>query len=139
MKVLVQNLNNIIDINFYPNEKTRLSNLKHRPIGIGVQGLADTFFKMDLAFTSDEAKDVNKRIFETIYYAALEKSYEISYERSESMKYLKDEYNYGNWRFNSDNPCETKYTIENITAASSSQILKEEHKLKEYLEKYKPI
>ena len=77
-KVLTNNLNSVIDVNFYPTEKTRLSNMRHRPIGIGVQGLADTFVLMDLPFLSDEAKEVNKLIFETIYHAALEKSNEIS-------------------------------------------------------------
>ena len=82
-KVLVENLNNIIDINYYPTIKTQRSNFKHRPIGIGVQGLADVFFKMNLSFTSDEAQKINKLIFETIYYATLVKSNEISKERSE--------------------------------------------------------
>jgi ribonucleotide reductase alpha subunit len=77
-KVVTSNLNRVIDINFYPTEKTRRSNLLHRPIGIGVQGLADTFILMDLAFHSDEAKTVNKLIFETIYHAALERSNEIA-------------------------------------------------------------
>ena len=77
-KVVTNNLNRVIDINFYPTEKTRTSNMKHRPIGIGVQGLADTFVLMDIPFHSDEAKEVNKLIFETIYHAALEKSNEIS-------------------------------------------------------------
>ena len=80
-KVVTNNLNKVIDINYYPTEKTRNSNLKHRPIGIGVQGLADTFILMDMAFHSDEAKEVNQLIFETIYHAALEKSNEISRER----------------------------------------------------------
>ncbi|NDB85033.1 MAG: ribonucleoside-diphosphate reductase subunit alpha, partial [Alphaproteobacteria bacterium] len=61
-KVITSNLNRVIDINFYPTEKTRRSNLLHRPIGIGVQGLADTFILMDIAFHSDEAKTVNKLI-----------------------------------------------------------------------------
>jgi ribonucleoside-diphosphate reductase alpha chain len=77
-KVLTKNLNAVIDVNFYPTEKTRLSNMRHRPIGIGVQGLADTFVLMDLPFHSDEAKEVNKLIFETIYHAALEKSNELA-------------------------------------------------------------
>jgi ribonucleoside-diphosphate reductase alpha subunit len=77
-KVVTNNLNRVIDINFYPTEKTRTSNMRHRPIGIGVQGLADTFVLMDIPFHSDEAKEVNKLIFETIYYAALEKSNEIA-------------------------------------------------------------
>jgi ribonucleoside-diphosphate reductase alpha chain len=77
-KVLTKNLNAVIDVNFYPTEKTKLSNMRHRPIGIGVQGLADTFVLMDLSFHSDEAKEVNKLIFETIYHAALEKSNELA-------------------------------------------------------------
>jgi len=81
VKVVTNNLNKVIDINFYPTDKTRCSNLLHRPIGIGVQGLADTFILMDIPFYSDEAKEVNKLIFETIYHAALERSNEIAIER----------------------------------------------------------
>ena len=80
-KIVTNNLNKVIDINYYPTEKTKRSNRRHRPIGIGVQGLADTFVLMDLAFHSEEAKVVNKLIFETIYHAALEKSNEISIAR----------------------------------------------------------
>jgi ribonucleotide reductase alpha subunit len=79
-KVITSNLNQIIDINFYPTEKTKRSNMLHRPIGIGVQGLADVFIMMDLAFCSDEAKEVNKLIFETIYHGALERSNEMAIE-----------------------------------------------------------
>jgi ribonucleoside-diphosphate reductase alpha chain len=77
-KVITNNLNCVIDLNFYPTEKTKTSNMKHRPIGIGVQGLADTFVLMDMPFHSEEAKEVNKLIFETIYNASLEKSNELS-------------------------------------------------------------
>jgi len=77
-KVVTNNLNRIIDINFYPTPKTERSNKLHRPIGIGVQGLADTFILMDVPFHSDEAKTINKLIFETMYHAALEKSNEIA-------------------------------------------------------------
>ena len=77
-KVITNNLNKVIDINFYPTPKTERSNMLHRPIGIGVQGLADTFILMDIPFHSEEAKNVNKFIFETIYHAALEKSNEIA-------------------------------------------------------------
>ena len=80
-KVVTNNLNKVIDINFYPTEKTKLSNLRHRPIGIGVQGLADTFILMDIPFHSEEAKEINKLIFETIYHASLERSNEIACER----------------------------------------------------------
>jgi ribonucleoside-diphosphate reductase alpha subunit len=79
-KVVCNNLNRVIDVNFYPTEKTTISNFKHRPIGIGVQGLADTFMLMDVAFASDEAKEINKKIFETMYHGAMEKSYENSRE-----------------------------------------------------------
>ena len=78
---MTSNLNRIIDINFYPTPKTRRSNLLHRPIGIGVQGLADAFIMMDIAFHSDEAREINKLIFETMYHAALERSNEIAIER----------------------------------------------------------
>ena len=83
-KVVTNNLNRVIDINFYPTEKTRVSNFKHRPIGIGVQGLADTFILMDIAFHSEEANQLNKDIFETIYYGALIKSNEIAIERKQN-------------------------------------------------------
>jgi ribonucleotide reductase alpha subunit len=85
-KVITNNLNKVIDINFYPTEKTERSNLLHRPIGIGVQGLADTFLLMNVPFHSDEAKYINKLIFETIYHASLEKSNEIAIQRYETFK-----------------------------------------------------
>ena len=85
-KVVTNNLNNIIDVNFYPTDKTRRSNMRHRPIGIGVQGLADVFFKMNMAFHSDEAKELNTDIFETMYHAALEQSNEIAIERYNIIK-----------------------------------------------------
>ena len=81
VKVVTENLNKIIDVNYYPTEKTRRSNLLHRPIGIGVQGLSDTFILMNVAFHSDEAKEINKSIFETMYHAAVEKSNEIAIDR----------------------------------------------------------
>ena len=77
-KIIVENLNNVIDINFYPTDKTKTSNMKHRPIGLGVQGLADVFAKMNIPFHSDDAKLVNKKIFHAIYHAALESSMEIA-------------------------------------------------------------
>jgi ribonucleoside-diphosphate reductase alpha subunit len=79
-KIVTFNLNRVIDINYYPTEKTRLSNLQHRPIGIGVQGLADVFMKLRIPFTSDKAKEINCRIFETIYHAALEASCDLAEE-----------------------------------------------------------
>jgi len=84
-KVVTTNLNKIIDINFYPTDKTRRSNVLHRPIGIGIQGLADTFIMMDIAFFSEEAKEINKLIFETIYHGALERSNELAIERNNTL------------------------------------------------------
>jgi ribonucleoside-diphosphate reductase alpha chain len=88
-KIITANLDKIISINFYPTDKTKTSNILHRPIGIGVQGLADTFALMDIPFHSEDAKLVNKYIFETIYHAALERSNEISKERLEGMREIK--------------------------------------------------
>ena len=76
IKVVTKNLNTIIDKNFYPIIETKLSNLKHRPIGIGVQGLADAFIQLGLAFDSEEANNLNEKIFEYIYYYSLETSCE---------------------------------------------------------------
>jgi ribonucleoside-diphosphate reductase alpha chain len=72
------NLNQVIDVNYYPTPETKNSNNKHRPIGLGVQGLADTFVMMGLPFESEEAKKLNKDIFETIYFAALTASKDLA-------------------------------------------------------------
>ena len=79
-KIVTENLNRVIDINYYPTEKTRRSNFRHRPIGLGVSGLADVFLRMNVPFCSEEAKVINKNIFETIYHGALEKSCELAEE-----------------------------------------------------------
>ncbi|MCS6824432.1 MAG: ribonucleoside-diphosphate reductase subunit alpha [Cytophagaceae bacterium] len=79
-KVVTRNLNRIIDINYYPVEEARRSNLRHRPIGIGVQGLADTFIMLRMPFESEEARGLNRDIFETIYYGAMEASMELAKE-----------------------------------------------------------
>lgn len=77
-RVITRNLNRIIDINYYPVEEARKSNFRHRPIGIGVQGLADAFILMRMPFDSDAAKKLNQEIFETIYYAAVSESCELA-------------------------------------------------------------
>ncbi len=77
-QTITENLNKIIDLNFYPIKEAENSNFRHRPIGIGVQGLADIFILMRLPFESEKAKKLNKEIFETIYFAALKKSLELS-------------------------------------------------------------
>lgn len=79
-KIVTRNLNKIIDINKYPIPGAKKSNLRHRPIGIGVSGLADAFLRLGLPFTSNSAKQLNEAIFETIYHAALEASAELSEE-----------------------------------------------------------
>ena len=94
-QLVTYNLNEIIDINFYPTKKTKKSNLRHRPIGIGVQGLADAFALMDIPFHSDEAIKLNEEIFETMYYASLEMSYKISKERNNILNEEIDRNRYG--------------------------------------------
>ena len=80
-KIVTRNLNRIIDINYYPVPEARKSNMNHRPIGLGVQGLADAFCLLRLPFDSDAAKHLNKQIFETIYHAAVEMSVELAQEQ----------------------------------------------------------
>merc|ERR1712028_252597 len=77
-KVATRNLNKVIDRNYYPVEEARRSNMRHRPIGLGVQGLADAFLLMRLPFESEVAKTLNEDIFETIYFAACEASCELA-------------------------------------------------------------
>jgi len=78
VKVVTRNLNKVIDVNFYPVEEARRSNMRHRPIGIGVQGLADLFIRLGMPFTSPKARQLNKEIFETMYFAACEASMELA-------------------------------------------------------------
>jgi len=75
-RTVTRNLNKVIDRNFYPTEPARKSNMRHRPIGIGVQGLADTYILMDMAFDSEEARELNHKIFEAIYYGSVMESME---------------------------------------------------------------
>lgn len=79
-KIVTRNLNRVIDVNYYPIPEAERSNLRHRPVGIGVQGLADAFILMNFAFESEQACELNKHIFETIYYAAMEASMELARE-----------------------------------------------------------
>ena len=77
-KIVTENLNRIIDVNYYPTEKTKKSNMRHRPIGIGIQGLADVFLQLGWTFSGENSKKLNRDIFETIYHAALERSCELA-------------------------------------------------------------
>jgi len=85
--ILARNLNKVIDMNFYPTEKCKRSNLRHRPIGIGVQGLADVFAKLRLPWTSEAATKLNREIFENIYYAAVRESTIIAMEECEASNH----------------------------------------------------
>jgi ribonucleotide reductase alpha subunit len=139
VQVVVANLNNVIDINYYPTPKTKRSNFKHRPIGIGVQGLADVFFKMDLAFISDQAKEINIKIFETIYYAALEKSMLLSKQRLGYMRFLKEQYYLNNWTFISDDDECREYNIYNVSDASIHIAIENDKLIEEALACVKPV
>ena len=77
-KVATKNLNKVIDVNYYPVDEAKTSNMRHRPVGLGVQGLADAFVMMRLPFESEQAQCINREIFETIYYAAMEASMELA-------------------------------------------------------------
>ena len=138
-KIITKNLNNIIDTNFYPTKKTKRSNLYHRPIGIGIQGLADVFILMDIPYHSEEAKEINKNIFETIYHGALEKSMELSYDRNTDINILRNLY-MKSWYFkdNDDDLCQ-EYIINDFMNASSSSTTLTEYRISELLKKHKPI
>ena len=93
VKIVCKNLNNIINVNFYPVPEAERSNRRHRPVGIGIQGLADTFFLMKYAFSSEKAKKLNKQILENIYFAALETSMELARKRKKYVQEYKRLYN----------------------------------------------
>jgi ribonucleoside-diphosphate reductase subunit M1 len=144
-KIVAKNLNKVIDVNFYPIEEARTSNLRHRPIGMGVQGLADTFMLMRLPFTSPEARKLNKKIFETIYFGALEASCELAekfgpYETYEGSPISKGQLQFDlwdgaklseelNWDWNGLKTRIAKYGVRNsllvapMPTASTAQIL----------------
>ena len=141
-QTITRNLNKIIDNNYYPLEETRRSNFRHRPIGIGVQGLADVFMLLGLSFESDMARILNKNIFETIYYAALTASNQLAkkegpYETYEGSPVSKGIFQFDMWnvqpsdRYNWDKLRAEikKYGVRNslllapMPTASTSQIL----------------
>jgi ribonucleoside-diphosphate reductase alpha chain len=101
------NLNQVIDVNYYPTEETKRSNMKHRPIGIGIQGLADLYAIMGIGFTSEEARKINSDIFETIYFASCTASKDLAkangaYESFEGSPISKGEFQFNMWGFNDD-------------------------------------
>ena len=100
--VITKNLNKVIDINYYPVKEAKTSNMRHRPIGIGVQGLADTFIKLHMPFDSEEAKGLNKDIFETIYFASMTASKDLAkvdgpYETFKGSPVSKGIFQYDMW------------------------------------------
>tara|TARA_Y100000389_G_scaffold136750_1_gene134332 strand:+ start:3764 stop:6031 length:2268 start_codon:yes stop_codon:yes gene_type:complete len=98
-KIITKNLNKVIDINFYPVDKARLSNMRHRPIGIGVQGLADVYMKMRYPFDSKEASILNMDIFETIYHASMQCSMELAKEQGTYETYVGSPVSNGMFQF----------------------------------------
>lgn len=144
-KRVTKNLNRVIDRNYYPVEEARNSNMRHRPIGIGVQGLADAFILLRLPFTSDDAQKLNQEIFETIYYAALTASMEQAKEDGPYESYkgspisqgqfqhnmwgIKDEELSGRWDWDKLRKDIKKHGVRNslllapMPTASTSQIL----------------
>lgn len=90
-----RNLNQVVDINYYPIPETKRSNMRHRPLGHGVQGLADTYIMMGYPYESEGARTLNKEIFETLYYGTIKASADIAKERYEGMKVLNQLYKEG--------------------------------------------
>ncbi len=106
-KKITKNLDTVIDQNFYPVPEAENSNLRHRPIGIGIQGLADAFILLRMPFTSEEAKKLNEEIFETIYFAALTSSMELAkingpYSTFKGSPISQGEFQFNMWNINED-------------------------------------
>jgi ribonucleoside-diphosphate reductase alpha chain len=98
-RIVTQNLNKVIDVNFYPVVEAALSNKRHRPVGIGVQGLADVFAMLQLPFESDEAQALNRTIFEHIYYAAIDASCELARKDGAYETYAGSQASHGRLQF----------------------------------------
>jgi len=101
-KQIIRNLNKVIDRNYYPVKEAENSNMRHRPVGLGIQGLADAFIMLRMPFTSDKAKKLNQEIFETLYFAAVESSMELAkiegpYSSFEGSPISKGEFQYNLW------------------------------------------
>jgi ribonucleoside-diphosphate reductase alpha chain len=99
-KRVTKNLNRVIDRNYYPVKEAENSNLRHRPIGLGVQGLADAFIMLRLPFTSDDAKTLNQEIFETLYFAAITASMEMAIEEGVYSSYQGSPISKGEFQYN---------------------------------------
>ena len=99
-KRVTKNLNKVIDRNFYPVQEAKNSNLRHRPVGLGIQGLADTFIKLRLPFTSEAAKKLNQEIFETLYFAAVTASMELAKDEGPYSTYKGSPISKGEFQYN---------------------------------------
>ena len=99
-KRVTRNLNKVIDRNYYPVPEAENSNMRHRPVGLGVQGLADAFIMLRLPFTSDEAKKLNQEIFETLYFAAVTASMELAKEEGPYSTYAGSPISQGEFQYN---------------------------------------
>ena len=102
VRIAITNLNKIVDRNFYPVPQTEYSNKKHRPVGLGVQGLADVFYKMRAPFEGERAREINRNIFETMYYAAVKTSCELAkvegpYETFEGSPMSQGQFQFDLW------------------------------------------
>ena len=95
----IVNLNNVIDVNYYPSRAAKFSNLLHRPVGLGVQGLSDVFFTLNLSYDSEEAKQINKEIFETIYYASIKASCDLAKKQGTYATYKGSPISEGKFQF----------------------------------------
>jgi ribonucleoside-diphosphate reductase alpha chain len=111
-QVVARNLDRLIDINDYPTEPAKRSNFRHRPLGIGVQGLADAFFLLDVPFHSEEAICLNKLIFETMYYAAIEASVELAKKHGPYETFKGSPLSQGQFQFNLWNIDETTLSMD---------------------------
>jgi len=99
-KKITKNLDTVIDVNFYPVKEAENSNFRHRPVGLGIQGLADAFIMLRMPFTSDEAKKLNQEIFETIYFASLTASMELAREKEPYSTFKGSPISKGEFQFN---------------------------------------
>ena len=99
-KRVTKNLNKVIDRNYYPVKEAENSNMRHRPVGLGVQGLADTFIRLRMPFTSDEAKKLNQEIFETLYFAAVTASMEMAKEEGPYSTFKGSPISQGEFQYN---------------------------------------
>ena len=111
-QVVARNLDRLIDINDYPTETAKRSNFRHRPLGIGVQGLADAFFLLDIPFHSEEAIRLNKLMFETMYYAAIETSVELAKKHGPYETFKGSPLSQGQFQFNLWNVDETTLSMD---------------------------